>query len=222
MEAAFRFLADYEGLIYLVLLLGALFNLRWLARAWREKREAIYGLEREFATKRLTTAAGGLAFILLLCIGEFFLATFILPLLPSSTFLATPTADLLATPTGTLSPDVLTTGTPGAEAPFGATGCIPGQIVITAPRPGQEVSGTVDLVGTVNVANMGFYKIEIAPQGNDTWSTIFAGQNTIKDDSLGQWITTELTPGDYRLRLVVTDNQGQALPPCVVPVRIKP
>jgi hypothetical protein len=208
MEAAFRFLADYEGLIYLVLLLGALFNLRWLARAWREKREAIYGLEREFATKRLTTAAGGLAFIL--------------PLLPSSTFVATPTADLLATPTGTLSPDVLTTGTPGAEAPFGATGCIPGQIVITAPRPGQEVSGTVDLVGTVNVANMGFYKIEIAPQGNDTWSTIFAGQNTIKDDSLGQWITTELTPGDYRLRLVVTDNQGQALPPCVVPVRIKP
>jgi hypothetical protein len=40
--------------------------------------------------------------------------------------------------------------------------------------------------------------------------------------SLGQWDTTSVPPGDYQLRLVVTDNQGQALPACVISVRVLP
>ena len=39
---------------------------------------------------------------------------------------------------------------------------------------------------------------------------------------LGQWDTGTLAPGDYQLRLVVSDNQGQALPACVITVRVSP
>jgi hypothetical protein len=37
---------------------------------------------------------------------------------------------------------------------------------------------------------------------------------------VGFWDTSTLTPGDYQLRLLVTDSQGQSYPPCVVPVRV--
>ena len=84
------------------------------------------------------------------------------------------------------------------------------------------MKGTVELIGTVNIPNFGFYKYEVAPQGSDTWATISAGREIINQWQLGSWITTALTPGDYQLRLVVTDNQGQALPACVVPVRVVP
>jgi hypothetical protein len=74
----------------------------------------------------------------------------------------------------------------------------------------------------VNISNFGFYKYEVAPQGSDTWATISAGRAIVNNGSLGRWDTTALTPGDYQLRLVVTDNQGQALQACVVPVRVVP
>ena len=42
----------------------------------------------------------------------------------------------------------------------------------------------------------------------------------VPNNSLGQWDTSILTPGDYQLRLVVTNTQGQSLPPCIIPLRI--
>jgi hypothetical protein len=97
---------------------------------------------------------------------------------------------------------------------------MPGEIFLVSPEPGQEVSGTVTLVGTVDVGNFGFYKYEVAPQGSDTWATISAGRNVVRNGDIGLWDTSTLTPGDYQLRLEVTDNQGQAYPACIVPVRV--
>ena len=162
--------------------------------------------------------------ILSLFFGELFLASFIVPALPSADLLATPTLDILNQTQGALSGNpatVLTDATPASDslsAP--ADGCIPGEIMLTAPEPGQEVSGTITLVGTVDVANFGFYKYEVAPQGTDVWATISAGRELVKNGNVGFWDTATLTPGDYQLRLEVTDNQGQAYPPCVVPVRV--
>ena len=100
-------------------------------------------------------------------------------------------------------------------------GCVPGEIIVTSPETGQEVSGTISLVGTVNVDNFGFYKYAVSSQGSDIWATISAGRQLVDEGEIGLWDTTTLTPGDYELRLEVTDNQGQAYPPCNVSVRVR-
>jgi hypothetical protein len=99
-------------------------------------------------------------------------------------------------------------------------GCVPSQVILTSPQPGEEVQGTIDLIGTVNIPSFGFYKYEVASQGSDTWATISAGREVVINGTIGRWDTTALTPGDYQLRLVVTDNEGNSLPPCTVPVRV--
>ena len=149
------------------------------------------------------------------------MASFIIPGLPSEVFLSPPTIDVLATPTGTLSADFMTqfAALPPPVA-VNTAGCIPNQVIITSPEPGEQVQGTVELIGTVNIPNLGFYKYEVASQGSDTWATISADRVVVKNGVLGRWDTAPLTPGDYQLRLVVTDNQGKSLSPCVVPVRV--
>jgi len=226
MADVYRFLSDYEGLIYLVLAIGGIVAIRWLWLAWQEWKAAIYGLERQVAQNRLNRALAVAGIIILLMLSEFVIASFVVPSLPSTAFQATPTPNILVTPTGTISAELATSLAATASAilptPAGSTGCVPNKIEITAPKSGAEVKGTVQLFGVVNVPNLGFYKYEISPQGKDTWSTLFAGEkkDIQEDGSLGFWDTTVLTPGDYQLRLVVTDNQGQAMTPCVISLRV--
>ena len=164
MSAVYRFLAAYEGLIYILLALGGLFAFRWLWISWREWRESVFGLEREFAMRRLSQALAVSLLILVLFFGELFLASFIAPALPSSDLLATPTLDILNQTEGALSGDpavALTAAAPVSESSSVLTsGCVPDQIILTSPEPGGDVSGTVTLVGTVDIDNFGFYKYE--------------------------------------------------------------
>lgn len=223
MAAIYEFLGTYEVLIYILLAIGGLFAFRWLWQSWGEWREAVYSLEKEFALRRMGRSIALLTLVLALFCGEFFTASFIIPNLPATFFIPTATLDLLATPTGTISPELATqiALTPRPVATLSNTsGCIPGELEITAPKAGTEVNGTLDIQGTANIQNFGFYKYEVAPLNSDTWATISAGRKVVVEGSLGQWDTTALTPGDYQLRLVVTDNQGQSLPPCVIPVRV--
>ena len=223
MEPVYRFLATYEGLIYILLLLGGLFAFRWLWKAWREWRDSVFGLEREFAVRRVSQALMVSILIIILFFGELFLASFIVPAMPASD-MATPTLDILNQTQSALSgnpADVLTstTAAPNTTSDL-AIGCVPDEIIITSPEPGQQISGTVKLVGTVNVESFGFYKYEVAPQGTDTWATISADRKLVDNGELGIWDTTALTPGDYQIRLEVTDSQGQTYPACVFPVRV--
>jgi hypothetical protein len=192
-------------------------------RSWREWRDSVYGLEREFALRRLGQATAAAFLILALVFVEFFVATFIAPSLPATDILATPTLDLLLTPAGTLSPEQATQAalspvTPGV--PTGMSGCVPEKNMITSPEPGVDVSGTVDITGTASIPNFGLYKYEIALQGSQNWQTISAGREPKVNTSLGSWNTTSQTNGDYFLRLVITDNVGMALEPCVIAVRV--
>lgn len=219
----YRTLANYDTLIYIVLAIGALYVFRWMWRAWREWRDSVYGLEREFALRRLGQAAAAGFLVLALLFVEFFVATFIAPSLPASDLLATPTLDLLLTPAGTLSPVEATQAalSPVTEAvPSGMSGCIPDQIMITAPEPGEVVSGTVTIAGTANVPNFAFYKYEVARLGSQEWATISAARVPVQEAELGSWNTLALTNGDYFLRLVITDNVGVSLEPCVIAVRV--
>lgn len=223
MVEIYNFLASYEVLIYIILAIGGLFSFRWLWRSWRESQTAVYRMEREFSLRRLSQSTAISSLIIILFCAEFFIASFIIPGLPASD-LSTPTLDFISTPTGTLSPEMMTqfASQPQQTAVAGIAGCTPGQIMITSPRSGDEVKGSVDLIGTVDVPSFGFYKFESAPQGSSAWAIFSAGSTVVKNNSLGKWDTTALTPGDYQLRLVVTDNQGIALPPCIVSVRVLP
>lgn len=224
MTAIYQFLSRYEIPIYILLLIGGLFATRWLWRAWNEWRNSRYSLEREFALRRMGQAIVGVLLLLVLFCGELFAASFIAPGLPAALTVPTATLGVISTPLGTISPDLATqlAQTPGA-APTAANaqGCTD-QVSITSPKSGTEVQGTVDIEGTVNIPDFGFYKYEVSPAGAETWATISAGRQKVIGGSLGQWDTTVLSPGDYQLRLVVTDNQGRALPACIITIRIVP
>jgi hypothetical protein len=223
MGPVYRTLASYEPLIYIALAIGALFAFRRMWRSWREWRDSVYGLEREFALRRLGQATAAAFLILALVFVEFFVATFVAPSLPATDILATPTLDLLLTPAETLSPEQATQAALSPvtqDVPSGMSGCVPDQIMITSPEPGDVISGTVNITGTATVPNFGFYKYEVALLGSQNWATISAAREPKVNTALGPWNTTSLTNGEYFLRLVVTDNVGMALEPCVIAVRV--
>ena len=119
METVYRFLADYEGLIYILLSLGGLFAFRWLWKSWHEWRDSVFGLEREFAVRRMGQALIISLLILSLFFGELFLASFVVPALPAVDLLATPTLDILNQTAGALSGNpatVLTDSTPAPDS----------------------------------------------------------------------------------------------------------
>lgn len=219
MGSLYRSLETYNPLVYIVLAIMGLYAFRRMWRTWREWRDSVYTLEREFALRRLGGATAFGFLVLLLFFGEFYIVTFVVPSLPASDIMVTPTLDLNAEPVGTVSSDgVVPLGTP--EVQSGMSGCVPDEIMLTTPRPGEEISGTVTLTGTADTPNFGFYKYEFAPQGTTNWTTISAGASPVKDDDLGLWDTTSATNGDYFLQLVILDNVGQTLEPCVIAVRV--
>jgi hypothetical protein len=219
MGPVYRTLATYEPLIYIVLAIGALFATRRMWRSWREWRDSVFGLEREFALRRLVQASGVALLILALVFSEFFIATFIAPSLPASDIMSTPTLNLLVTPVGTLSPGATALAVTQA-VPNGMSGCIPDKIMIDSPAPGDDVAGTISITGTADVPNFGFYKYEVAPMGSENWATIAANRSTVKNEELGKWNTASVTNGEYFLRLVITDNVGASLEPCVIAIRV--
>ena len=224
MEDALRFVREYEIFIYILLGVVAAWYLRKFVLAWRDLREAAFGLERETAQARLNWSASVLVFVLVLGVIEFALVSYIVPTVPGAAPLYTPTLDLLATPSVTLDPNSTpgaATPTAGAPLPPGESGCIPEQIDISFPTAGSTVRGLIEIIGTANILNFGFYKYETAPVNDPTWLTIQAGNSVVENDVLGPWDTARLNPGDYYLRLVITDNAGESLPPCTIQVRVE-
>lgn len=226
MEEALSFFRAFEVWIYLFLGLGGLIYARKFILAWQNLREATFGLERENAQSRLNQSASILVLLLTMAVLVFILVYFVSPAVPSANLLPTPTLDLLATPTTTLP-----AGTPPPDnapnpseaqlqEPFLENGCIPGQIEITSPGNGEQVSGVVKILGTVDIPNFGHYKFEIKRPDETIWLTVQAGNTVVREDSLGDWDTSRLIPGDYQLGLVVVDNQAQAAPACIVGIRV--
>lgn len=221
MATVLRFFVTYAPLIYLILALGFFLALRRLWLAQHEARQSVYGLERELSRRHMGQAIAALLIIGFLAAAELILAVFLVPVLPAASVLSTPTINPLSTPTSLLGPEVLLiTLTPGSTATSTASGCIPGQIMITSPKPGDVIRGEVTLTGTADIPKIGYYKYEFSPRGTENWSTIKAAHQVVQDGELGSWDTSGLVSGDYLLRLVVTDNQGQELPACVLPIRV--
>jgi hypothetical protein len=225
-EEAISFFRAFEVWIYLAIGLWGLYLIRKFILAWQDLRVAAFGLERENAQARLNRSASILVLLLTMAVAEFILVSFIAPIVPGANLLPTATIDLLATPTTTLPPgtlpaeeaDVVVAPQLTEFAPPG--GCISGQIEISSPQSGEQVSGVVPIIGTANIPNFGFYKFEIKRPDETIWLTIQAGNSVVVSGKLGDWDTSRLVPGQYQLGLVVVDNQAQASPACVVQLNV--
>jgi hypothetical protein len=169
--------------------------------------------------------------MVMLAVIEFLIVAFIIPIVPEDdSFLSTPSLNVLVTQTISIVP---TTAIPASmeQIPLTATtipltagtqvvNCDPEKINITSPAAGGSISGVAEIQGTADIPNFGFYKFEFSTPAQPNWQAILAWTSPKRNDKLGQWDTSRLPEGLYLLRLVVTDNQGQAQPPCVIQVTI--
>lgn len=222
MDSLFRSLSTNEILLYIILGLGVLVLFRKALLSWLEWRRSVFSLEKELAFSSFRSSAAGLVVLLMIGLSSFCFTSFILPSVPFQVWLYTPTPNLFAP---TPIPNATTDGTPlptPVLPPPGSEGCVPGKLIFTEIMPGDTLSGQVVLKGTVDVQNFGFYKLEYSAPGGE-WQTVTVYANLVREDELGSWDTTPLVPGDYRIRLYVTDTTGaELMPPCIFPVRVAP
>jgi hypothetical protein len=108
-------------------------------------------------------------------------------------------------PTIACSPELLQGGAGGGFGPIVTTA------VITSPQPGQILTGETPILGTVQfTADLGkFYKLEVIGGGLGDWTTIGTTHTeNVVNGQLENLYVPGLAPGDYRLRLVIVDNNG--------------
>jgi hypothetical protein len=226
MAEVLRFFVQYEAALYFILGLGGILYLYRFWLAWQEVSSAIYALEREASRQRLNQSAITLFFLLALALLIFIMVTFVATTLPAQSMLATPTLDLSSSGSGAPTSSgqetvTVLTATPLPTVSIDPEACIPASLNISAPQAGETLQGSVEVRGTVDVPNFGFYKIEYARAEEELWLTIQAGRNIVRDGVLVEaWDTSRLPTGGYVLQLIVIDNAGQELEPCRIPVRI--
>lgn len=226
LDNVLRGLITYSFGIFGLIGLGILIYIRKFILGLREWQSSVFGLERSIAQRKLISATTGLTLLLLLLIGEFLLVTVVNPQMPSQALNVTPTIDPFASPSATLSEAAVQDNTPQPTPTIGqetlVSECVAGQMEITSPQDGEEISGTVEIVGTVNIAGFGSYKYEYSTTGAVDWVTIAAGNQLKLDETLGNWFTSDLIPGTYLLQLVPLNNLGEELTPCIITVEVVP
>lgn len=225
MEELVRFVVNYEMGIYLILGIVFVLNLQKFIRAFISKRKANFGLEKEVAQKNISSSLTFLILVTLFAISNFILVSVASLQYPGIAQLPTATVDMIATQAPMTSEmmedDMENEGASATQTAIVLTGCIPEVLEWKNPTDGTEISGSIELTGTVNVPNMGFYKYEYRYQADSIWTPISAGNTPVIDGPLGGiWNTEEITPGNYYLRLVVSDNANNLLQPCEIQVKV--
>ncbi|MBN2555433.1 MAG: hypothetical protein JXA97_05790 [Anaerolineales bacterium] len=231
MNEIMLFLERQQGWIYATLGIVAVFYFRQGVFAYMESRRARFRLESEKSRRKLMIAGSMLALICFGALLVFIMTSILSPALPASARLtAVPTVNLLA------SPEVLVeaggaqiTITPLTDLDPNQASCSNPDAIITWPLDGAQLSGVVEILGTANIDNFAFYKIEYRSiAGEGTWRAIMAGTNLVCEDFceveelLGTWDTSLVSPAEYALRLVVSDTSGNAPQPCEIRVSVTP
>jgi LysM repeat protein len=139
------------------------------------------------------------------------------PIPPTSPPAAQPTS-----PPPTSPPAAQPTSPPPTSPPptVPASQCSDPNSVITSPRSGATLTGTIRLSGTANVRDFDHYVLDIRPDGSDTFYTFVTSRALVVNGFLGELNTSAYEPGQYWLRLLVYDTAGNFLEPCSVPVTI--
>jgi len=226
MVEIYQFLKLAETYFYILLGIIGLIYFKKLIDAFTDYRQSVFGLEKDKARRHIFQAGGILILGLIAGIGEFTFVSYIDNNPMVYGMQPTPTINLNSTETPMMAqPDNLTVPAQGenvvaiTETTMSAVNCEPGLLEWISPTEGNEVRGKIELKGTVNIPDFGFYKYEYSLD-NINWNTMQAGTTIVTDGVLGEWDTGLLTPGDYYLRLIATNSQGNALPACVINVRV--
>ncbi len=234
MTILIKLIADYAVWLYVLLGLVALLFLRGHLVARRERDNAIFALERESASGRMTQSTIGFLVALILVGGVFYtsqtlVADIPLPLVtPSPTPLIvlppSPTPPpLLPTPTPTDTPrprptlPPLESVTPTSEASVGipANCPVPG-VRISEPGTGATVSGVMQIVGSANIPDFWYYKFEFRGNSFGEWTFVQRFDTPISGGILGAWDTRSVPSGAYEFRLVVVEKTGNYPEPCTL------
>jgi LysM repeat protein len=96
----------------------------------------------------------------------------------------------------------------------------PGCEHLAWPREASGLSGIVQVRGTADLANFGYYKLEFRKEGLDEWHLIASADRPVRNGVLGTWDTRTLSNGRYIFRLVVVNQTGNYPPPCEVMVHV--
>jgi len=94
--------------------------------------------------------------------------------------------------------------------------------LITSPQPSQYVQGIVEILGTNNIAEYENSELAFAyMEDTSTWFLISNDLPVVENDLLGSWDTTNLTDGDYTLRLRINLTGGTLRETFVEDVRVR-
>jgi hypothetical protein len=241
-----NFIKENAVWVYGACALIALWYLRVAILARRERRYAVFALERETALNRVY---GGwtAAIALLVVMGLVYLLSTVVsdavqplveevstatptPLvarasasptlpIPEIIILGTDTPTPRPRPTLRPQPTVeLITPTPAIQAP----GCPDARAVITAPGINAAVSGMTAIFGTATHERFQYYKLEYGAGANpQVWSYFDGGDKPVRGGRLGTLNAGALPPGAYAIRIVVVDASGNFPPPCVTMVVVR-
>lgn len=227
----------FDTWLFIGLGLVALFFIRliWLAR--KDRVRSIFTLERENANTRITRSFIGLMIVMAMIMGVYYLSLVTPTIVPPPQDTPTPTPILALPPTPTpppLLPTPTTTLTPTPQptiatideepTPIPTQGLVQGQppacpnpgSIITQPGNGAQVNGVIQVTGVAVVENFDYYKFEFRVPPDGEWSFIARYDSPVSGGVLGTWNTDTVSPGEYDFRLVVVDNIGNFPDPCTV------
>ncbi len=229
-----RPIIKFDTWLYVGLGLVALFFLRLIWLAYKDRTRSIFTLERENANARMTRYFIGFLVVLSLIMGVYYLSLVTPTIVPPAQETPTPTPIVALPPTPT-PPPLLPTSTPTptplppptvvVEDPPTPTPVLSSGQPPNCPAPGSRifepgngarVDGVIQVSGTATIENFDYYKFEFRVPGNNEWSFIARYDNAVTEGVLGTWNTDTVSPGEYDFRLVVVDAIGNFPEPCVV------
>ena len=245
MAVVINLIKEYAPWIYGACALVALWYLRVAFSARRERRYAVFSLEREAAMNR-TYGAWTVVIALLVVMGLVYLTSTVVleavkplvgeimtptpivvtpsratPTLPVPE--ATPTDVPTPRPRPTLRPQP-TVGVTATAAPPAVQGprCADARAAISSPGIGADVSGMVPILGTAAHPQFQYYKLEYGAGPNPSvWSYFDGGDRAVQGGRLGTLNAGALAPGTYAIRVVVVDKTGNFVEPCQTVVVIR-
>ena len=94
---------------------------------------------------------------------------------------------------------------------------------ITYPLPGSAIQGLIQISGEISVEDYAYYTVEFTYQDNpqDTWFLINQSEEAINDSVFATWDTSQISDGEYQIRLVLHQKDGNKMVKHIPNIRVR-